>query len=158
VDEAAVTRAERTALEPFHRGESGENPFTVQHDLQQTMQNLVGIVRNEDEMRQALGELGQYTSRAARVGVSGRRDYHAGWHTALDLRNLLVVSEAIARSAIERRESRGGHFRVDCQSRSDEFSTINIIVKQTAGGMQVSRVPIPPMPDELRRVIEEQKS
>jgi succinate dehydrogenase / fumarate reductase flavoprotein subunit len=158
VDDASVARATRTALEPFDRGESGENPFKVQHDLQRTMQNLVGIVRNEAEMRQALEELGQYTSRAARVGVSGRRDYHAGWHTALDLRNLLVVSEAIARSAIERRESRGGHFRVDCPSRSDEFSTISIMVKQTDGAMQVSRVPIPPMPDELKRVIEEQKS
>jgi succinate dehydrogenase / fumarate reductase flavoprotein subunit len=112
VDDASVTRATRTALEPFDRGESGENPFRVQHDLQQTMQNLVGIVRNEAEMRQALEELGQYTSRAARVGVSGRRDYHNGWHTALDLRNLLVVSEAIALSAIERRESRGELKRV----------------------------------------------
>jgi succinate dehydrogenase / fumarate reductase flavoprotein subunit len=158
VDEAAVARAERTALEPFDRGDGGENPYKVQHDLQQTMQNLVGIVRNEAEMRQALGELEAYTARAARVGVSGRRDYHAGWHTALDLRNLVTVAEGITWSALERRESRGGHFREDYPQRSDEFSTVNIAVKQAAGGMRVSRVPIPPMPEELKRIIEEQRS
>jgi len=158
LDEAAVARAERMALEPFDRGEAGENPYTVQHELQQTMQNLVGIVRREAEMRQALEELEEYKGRAARVGVSGRRDYHAGWHTALDLRNLLTVSEAITRSAIERRESRGGHFRDDYPAKLDECATFNIMVKQAGGAMQVSRVPIPPMPDELKQVIEEQKT
>ncbi|MBI2187238.1 MAG: fumarate reductase/succinate dehydrogenase flavoprotein subunit, partial [Acidobacteria bacterium] len=158
LDEAAIAKAERVALEPFDRGERGENPYTVQHDLQQTMQDLVGIVRNDMEMRQALERLEQYKTRAARVGVSGRRDYHAGWHTALDLRNLLTVSEAITRSALERRESRGGHFRDDYPTRHDEYGTFNIMVKQAGGAMQVSRVPIPPMPDELKQVIEEQKS
>jgi len=158
LDDAAVSGAERIALEPFDRGDAGENPYTVQHDLQQTMQNLVGIVRTDAEMRQALGELEQYRGRAARVGVAGRRDYHAGWHTALDLRNLLTVSEAITRSAIERRESRGGHFREDYPAKHDEYSTFNVMVKQAGGAMQVSRLPIPPMPDELTQVIEEQKS
>ena len=158
IDEAAVARAERAALEPFERGDQGENPYRVQRDLQETMQNLVGIVRNEAEMRQALEHLEQYKLRAARVGVAGRREYHAGWHTALDLRNLLTVSEAIARSALERRESRGGHFRDDYPQRAEEMSTVNVMVKQVAGAMQVSRVPIPPMPDELKQVIEEQKS
>jgi len=158
LDEAAIARAERTVLEPFDRGEAGENPYRVQHDLQQTMQNLVGIVRRDAEMRQALDELGQYRARAARVGVSGRRDYHAGWHTALDLRNLLIVSEAITRSALERRESRGGHFRDDYPEKNDELAAVNMIVGDAGGAMQVSRVPIPPMPDELKQVIEEQKS
>jgi succinate dehydrogenase / fumarate reductase flavoprotein subunit len=158
LDDAAVTRAERTALAPFDRGDAGENPYKVQHDLQQTMQNLVGIVRNDPEMRQALDELEQYKARAARVGVAGRRDYHAGWHTALDLWNLLTVSEAITRSAIERRESRGGHFRDDYPARHEEFSAFNILVRQAGGAMQVARVPIPPMPPELKQVVEEQKS
>jgi len=158
LDEAAIASTERTALEPFDRGDAGENPYKVQHDLQQTMQNLVGIVRRDGEMRQALGELEQYTVRATRVGVSGRRDYHAGWHTALDLRNLLTVSEAITRSALERRESRGGHFRDDYPAKHDEFAGVNIMVRDAGGAMQVSRVPIPPMPDELKQVIEEQKS
>ncbi|MBM3818577.1 MAG: fumarate reductase/succinate dehydrogenase flavoprotein subunit [Acidimicrobiia bacterium] len=158
VSDEALARVERTALEPFERGASGENPYMVQKDLQQVMQALVGIVRQESEMREAVQTLQQLKARAARAGVSGGRDYHAGWHTALDLRNLLTVSEAIALSAIERRESRGGHFREDYPDKAAEFSTINMMVKEGAGGMQVTRVPIPPIPDELTQVIEEQKS
>jgi succinate dehydrogenase / fumarate reductase flavoprotein subunit len=122
------------------------------------MQDLVGIVRNEAEMRQALERLDEFKARAARVGVSGRRDYHAGWHTALDLRNMLTVSEAITRSAIDRRESRGGHFRDDYPSKLDECATFNVMVQQVGSAMQVARIPIPPMPDTLKQVIEEQKS
>jgi succinate dehydrogenase / fumarate reductase flavoprotein subunit len=122
------------------------------------MQALVGIVRTEPEMQQALERLVEYKDRAARVGVSGHREYHAGWHTALDLRNLLTVSEAIALSAIERRESRGGHFREDYPDKVAEFATINVMVRQVGSSMQVSRVPIVPIPDELKQVIEEQKS
>ncbi len=106
-------KAMQDSLAPFERGDSGENPYKVQSDLQDTMQALVGIVRTESEMQEALRRIQQFKDRAARVGVSGHREYHAGWHTALDLRNLLTVSEAIARSAIERKESRGGHFRED---------------------------------------------
>jgi succinate dehydrogenase / fumarate reductase flavoprotein subunit len=90
--------------------------------------------------------------------VDGHREYHSGWHTALDLRNLLAVSEAIARSAIERKESRGGHFREDHPDKVAEYSTINMMVKQGPRRMQLSRIPIPPIPDHLKQVIEEQKS
>jgi succinate dehydrogenase / fumarate reductase flavoprotein subunit len=159
VDEAAVDAAIRAALEPFERGETGENPYKVQSDLQETMQALVGIVRNESEMREALARIQQLKARAAHVGVSGHREYHAGWHTALDLRNLLTVSEAITVSALERRESRGGHFREDCPDKVAEFGTFNIMVREgREGSPQVSRVPIPPIPDYLKEVIEEQKS
>jgi succinate dehydrogenase / fumarate reductase flavoprotein subunit len=134
------------------------------------MQSLVGIVRQEEEMQEALVRIGQFNERASRVGVSGHREYHAGWHTALDLRNLLTVSEAITRSAIERKESRGGHFREDFPQKGAEFGAVNIMVRQ--GGddrnaarafletapMQVSRIPLPPMPDHLKEVIEEQKA
>jgi succinate dehydrogenase / fumarate reductase flavoprotein subunit len=159
LDKDVVDRAAQASLEPFERGDAGENPYKVQADLQDTMQSLVGIVRMEAEMQQAVVRIEEFKTRAARVGVSGHREYHAGWHTALDLRNLLTVSEAIALSAIERKESRGGHFREDYPDKVAEFGAVNIMVKQTAGGgMQVTRTAIPPMPDYLKEVIEEQKS
>jgi succinate dehydrogenase / fumarate reductase flavoprotein subunit len=159
IDDGAVGRAMNDALAPFERGDSGENPYKVQSDLQETMQSLVGIVRNEGEMREAAVQIQRLKERAQRVGVSGHREYHAGWHTALDLRNLLEVSECIALSAIERKESRGGHFREDYPDKASEFGTINVMTKRAPdGSTQVSRVPIPPMPDYLKEVIEEQKS
>jgi succinate dehydrogenase / fumarate reductase flavoprotein subunit len=159
VDDEVVDQAIKDSLASFERGDTGENPYKVQSDLQDTMQALVGIVRTESEMQEALRRIRQFKDRAARVGVSGHREYHAGWHTALDLRNLLTVSEAITRSAIERKESRGGHFREDCPDKVAEFSTVNIMVKKGPDGdLQLSRVPLPPMPDYLKDVIEEQKS
>jgi succinate dehydrogenase / fumarate reductase flavoprotein subunit len=159
VDESLVQKALQDSLVPFERGDSGENPYKVQSDLQDTMQALVGIVRTESEMQEALRRIQQFHDRAARVGVSGHREYHAGWHTALDLRNLLTVSEAVARSAIERKESRGGHFREDYPDKVAEFGTVNIMVRRgSKGELQLSRVPLPPMPDYLKQVIEEQKS
>jgi succinate dehydrogenase / fumarate reductase, flavoprotein subunit len=159
VDDGAVQLAMKASLEPFERGDGGENPYKVQADLQDTMQALVGIVRLEGEMKEALTRIQGFNERVARVGVSGSRDYHSGWHTALDLRNLMAVSEAVARSAIERRESRGGHFREDYPDKGTEFSTINMMVKQGSdGALQLSRIPIPPLPDHLKDVIEEQKS
>src|SRR5215204_5647532 len=159
VDEGAVQKALQDSLAPFERGDSGENPYKVQSDLQDTMQALVGIVRTETEMQDALRRIQQFKERAARVGVSGHREYHAGWHTALDLRNLLTVSEAVARSAIERKESRGGHFREDYPDKIAEFGNVNVMVKQgSTGDLQLSRVPLPAMPDYLKQVIEEQKS
>jgi succinate dehydrogenase / fumarate reductase flavoprotein subunit len=159
VDETLVDSAIAESLAPFERGDKGENPYKVQSDLQDTMQALVGIVRMESEMQEALRRIQQFKERAARVGVCGHREYHAGWHTALDLRNLLTVSEAITRSALERKESRGGHFREDYPDKIAEFGTVNIMVKKGPGDeLQLSRVPLPPMPDYLKAVIEEQKS
>jgi succinate dehydrogenase / fumarate reductase flavoprotein subunit len=159
VDDGAVSQAIQGSLAPFERGASGENPFKVQADLQDTMQALVGIVRVESEMKEALSRIEGFKERAARVGVEGHREYHTGWHTSLDLRNLLAVSEAIARSAIERKESRGGHFREDHPDKVAEYATINMMVKQAGGGaMQLSRIPLTPIPDHLKDVIEEQKS
>jgi len=159
VDEQVVQQAITASLTPFERGEGGENPYKVQAELQDTMQSLVGIVRTEHEMREALMRIASFKERASRVGVSGHREYHAGWHTGLDLRNLLTVSEAIARSAIERKESRGGHFREDYPDKVAEYGTINIAVRQGSGDvMEIGRIPIPPIPDHLKQVIEEQKS
>ena len=122
------------------------------------MQDLVGIVRREDEMQRALKVVGDLTRRAARIGVPGNREYNPGWHTALDLRHLLTVSEAITRSAIERKESRGGHFRDDYPDKSSDYGSFNLIVRKGSNGdMQLERVPIPPLPPELKAIIEEMK-
>ena len=158
IDPRQVDEAERWALEPFERGAKGEGPYQVQYALQELMQDLVGIVRTEAEMQRALGALDELRARAARVGVSGHREYNPGWHAALDLRNLLIVSEAVTRSAIERRESRGGHFRDDYPEKQASFGTVNFIVRKGAdGGMTVATAPIPEMPGELKRIIEEMK-
>jgi len=122
------------------------------------MQDLVGIVRNEPEMQRALDSLSGLRARASRVGVAGHREYNPGWHTALDLHNLLTVSEAIARSALERKESRGGHFRDDYPAKDPGFETINIIVrKEPDGSMAIARTPIPDMPADLKTIIEEMR-
>jgi succinate dehydrogenase / fumarate reductase flavoprotein subunit len=158
VDDGAVQRALAASLAPFERGNAGENPYQVQQDLQEAMQALVGIVRNEGEMQEAVQKLAGFNERAARAGIDGHREYNSGWHTCIDLRNLLDCSEAIARSAIERKESRGGHFREDYPDKVAEFGTFNIATKrQPDGSMKVSRLPLKEIPAALKQVIEEQK-
>jgi succinate dehydrogenase / fumarate reductase flavoprotein subunit len=151
--------AVRNALLPFERAGSGESPYAIQHELQQMMQKLVGIVREEKEMLEALSGVRALRSRAVKVGVHGNREYNPGWHTALDLENLLTVSEAIALAAIERRESRGGHFRDDYPDKVAEYATFNIVIRKAGdGSMHLERRPIPALPGELAAIIEEQKS
>ena len=158
IDERQVEAATKRSLEPFERADAPENPFKVQQDLQSMMQDLVGIVRVGDEMERALTVLDALKKRAGQVGVTGHREFNTGWHAAQDLGNLLMVSEAITRSAIERKESRGGHFRADYPDKDPAYATFNIVVKRGPDGeMQVSRVPLPPMPAELKQVIEENK-
>jgi succinate dehydrogenase / fumarate reductase flavoprotein subunit len=158
IDERQLEGAVKESLAPFDRGPSSENPFKIQQDLQGMMQEHVGIVRMEVEMQHALVALQELKARAAQAGVTGHREYNTGWHTAQDLQNLLAVSEAITLSAIERKESRGGHFRADYPDKSAEFGAVNIVVQRAAdGAMQVSRIPLPPMPAELKQVIEENK-
>jgi succinate dehydrogenase flavoprotein subunit len=159
IGQAEVDAAIRDALEPFERASAnGDGPFQVQQDLQRLMQDLVGIVRTRPEMERALEELEHLKARACRVSVPGNREYNPGWHTALDLGNLLTVSEAVTRAAIERRESRGGHFRDDCPDKDPAFGKLNILVRKGVNGrMELVREPIPAMPPELGRVIEEQK-
>ena len=159
IDQGVVEAAAREALQPFERrAEGGEGPYQIQHDLQDLMQDLVGIVRTEDEMRRALAGLDRLWERARRVGVSSNREYNPGWHTALDLGNLLTISQAITRAALERRESRGGHFREDFPDKDPAFGKVNIVVRKgPAGQMQAVREPIPEMPAELRKVLEEMK-
>jgi succinate dehydrogenase / fumarate reductase flavoprotein subunit len=157
VDSSDADDAARRALEPFDRNASeGEGPYQIQQSLQETMQDLVGIVRREDDMRQALDRIEELRARATRVSVDGNREYNPGWHTALDLGNLLTISEAITRSALERCESRGGHFRDDYPDKDGSCGTFNIVIRQGDDGkMELSRETIPPMPDELSAVIKE---
>jgi succinate dehydrogenase / fumarate reductase flavoprotein subunit len=158
VDSGEIETAAKRALEPFERQGSSENPYHVQQDLQSMMQDFVGIVRTDAEMQQALAGFGTLVERADRAGVVGHREYNTGWHTAQDLRNLLLVSEAITRAAIERKESRGGHFRADHPEKDERFGTFNIVLRPDEHGvMQVTHVPIPPMPPELKQVIQENK-
>lgn len=154
VDDAQIEAAERRALVPF--GREGENPYTIQHDLQQMMQSHVGIVRQADEMERALSALEDLHGRAQRVGVVGNREYNPGWHTALDLGPLLTVSEAIARAALTRRESRGAQFREDYPTKDEGAGKTNLVVRKGAdGAMQVESTPRSEMPPELARIIEE---
>ena len=152
-----VDLAAKRALLPFERN-STEGPYGVQYALQDMMQDLVGIVRQEKEMLQALDRIQQLKQRAARVGVSGNREYNPGWHTAIDLDNLLTVSEMVTLAALERKESRGAHFRDDFPSKDDKFGSFNIVIRKGSGGeMQVVREPIAPIPPELKQIIEEMK-
>jgi succinate dehydrogenase flavoprotein subunit len=158
IDEGDIDAAVEAALAPFERGAGGEGPYKVQYDLQDMMQDLVGIVRNEADMRRALEGIEKLKARAAAVGTSGNREYNPGWHTAMDLANLLICSEAVTRAAIERKESRGGHFREDFPGKDAAFGSFNLVCRKGTGGeMQIRREPIPEMPAELRQIIEEMK-
>jgi succinate dehydrogenase / fumarate reductase flavoprotein subunit len=161
VNKDQVEAAIRDSLAPFDRAGArgaGESPYAIQHELQDLMQDNVGIVRIEAEMKQALEGIAKLKARAANVAAEGNREYNPGWHTALDLKNLLTVSEAVTLAAIERKESRGAQFRDDFPTKSDECSKFNIVLRQGRdGSMQLSRQPTRPLPAELQQVVEENK-
>ena len=150
--------AAAAALAPFDRGRDGENPYQIQYDLQDAMQDLVGIVRTESEMQQALNEIEKLCRRADRVGVSGNREYNNGWHTSIDVGNILIVSEAVTRAALLRKESRGAQFREDFPAKDADWGKYNIRIRRGAdNAMQVEKRALAPLPDELKTVIEEMK-
>jgi succinate dehydrogenase flavoprotein subunit len=155
IDKTKIDNVAHEALMPFENSH-GENPYEIQKDLQELMQNNVGIVRTESEMQRALAQLQQLKARANRAGVTGNREYNPGWHTALDLKNLLTVSEAITRAALERKESRGAQFREDHPNKDERFGKVNTIVSKVLdGSMQVRLEPLREMPDYLKQVIKE---
>ena len=159
-DEAEVAELAAEALEPFGR-ERGENPYTVHQQLQETMQALVGIIRTEVELKQALEEIAELRERAANVAVEGHRQYNPGWHMALDLRSMLAVSRCVTTAALERTESRGGHTRDDFPGPDAKWATVNVRVRLADGGdvadVAVDHLPLPEMPDELKTLFEEKK-
>jgi succinate dehydrogenase / fumarate reductase flavoprotein subunit len=158
VNEAELQEAAAAALAPFERGPLAENPYQVQYDLQETMQGLVGIVRLESEMQQAVQEIAQLRARAGRAGIGGNREYNNGWHTSIDIGNMMIVSEAVTRAALLRKESRGAQFREDFPNKDPEWGKYNIVIRRGEGGeMVVEQRAIAAMPDELNAVVNEMK-
>ena len=155
VSDEDVRAGQWSAVAPFSV-DGGENPYSIQHDLQQSMNDLVGIIRTEGELRDALAAIEELKKRAASMSVDGHRQYNPGWHLALDLRNMLLVSEAIARAALERQESRGGHTRDDFPGPDPEWGGQNLVVSLADDGESVllNPQPLPPMPDDLKRFFE----
>jgi succinate dehydrogenase / fumarate reductase flavoprotein subunit len=156
VDAGQIEQCARETLAPFERT-GNENPYAIQAELQETMQSLVGIIRTESELKEALLRIEQYKERLQKVGVGGGREYNPAWHTALDLYAMLTVSEAVARAAIERKESRGGHTRDDYPNADAKLGTVNVAVRRQRGEIGTSLAPIPAMPDDLKALLEEKK-
>jgi succinate dehydrogenase / fumarate reductase flavoprotein subunit len=157
VDDHQITEAAKLALVPLER-ENGENPYQVQQELQEMMQSLVGIVRKEEELVQARERLKELKKRAENLAAPGNRDFNPGWHTALDMLNLLTVSEAVNMCAIERKESRGAHFREDYPNKDPESAKFNLVLKKGAdGSMQMRKEPVMAIREDLQQIIEEMK-
>jgi succinate dehydrogenase / fumarate reductase flavoprotein subunit len=155
IDPAQIDAAEKYALEPFQRP-SGESPYAVHRDLQKTMQSLVGIFRTREDVSQALSELGKLNDRWTRCSVEGSRMFNPGWHLALDLKSMLTISEAVAKSALVREESRGAHSRIDFPETSAEFGTKNnIIIRDSSGEMNLRQDKKSELPDDLKQVLAE---
>jgi succinate dehydrogenase / fumarate reductase flavoprotein subunit len=160
VSDAEIESAYKEAVAPFERAAAGttEGPYQVQYDLQNMMQKNVGIVRLQNEMEEALAGIGKLKARAAKVAVQGHCEYNPGWHTAIDLKHLLTVSEAITLCAMDRKESRGGHFREDFPNKDPEAQKYNSVISKAAdGSMKLRREPNPAIREDLKQVIEEMK-
>jgi len=160
VSEDQIDEAIKWALEPFERGEKAEheNPFQIQSDLQEEMQKLVGIVRIEKELSEALDKIEVFKTRISRVGCGGNRTFNPGWHTAMELKHMITVAEAIARAAKERKESRGGHFREDFPEKSEVFGKVNISIRKTsADKMDVTHLTKAKIREDLQLIIDEMK-
>ena len=154
IDDAQVAAAERELLAPFER-QGGESPYAVHRDLQNLMQSLVGIFRVEEDLKNALADLAKLKVRAEKVSVEGSRMFNPGWHLAFDLRNMLIVSEAVTMAALARKESRGAHSRIDYSGLDEQWGKQNNIIKEQAGQMTLETVAKPPLPDELKKVLDE---
>jgi succinate dehydrogenase / fumarate reductase flavoprotein subunit len=139
---------------PFGKS-GGENPYSIHADLEDCMHNLVGIIRTESELEQALDVIGRLRLRLEEVSVTGNRQYNPGWHMAMDLDCMLTAAEAVTRSAIERKESRGGHTRDDYPNTDPKFGSINLVTRRSRGEMTIAPEPLPEMPEELRKICEE---
>lgn len=144
----------RELLAPFE-AQGSENPYKIHSDLQDCMQDLVGIIRTESELKQALGMIQQLKERSRTVKVEGNRHFNTGWHLALDLHSLLTFAEAATLAAIERKESRGGHTRDDYPNTDPKFAKVNIVVRKADGAMTLAQEPLPEMPDDLKALLEE---
>jgi succinate dehydrogenase flavoprotein subunit len=155
IDADATAVAEREILAFFEN--TGEDPYAIHHDLQEAMQALVGIFRTREDLETSVGRLEEFRARASRARVTGSRLYNPGWHLAFDLRNMIDAAEMVARAALERRESRGAHSRLDFPKADPAFGKVNVAIRRRDGGMEVVRTPLPEMPEDLRKLFEEKK-
>ncbi|MEV4509830.1 fumarate reductase/succinate dehydrogenase flavoprotein subunit [Dactylosporangium sp. NPDC049525] len=152
---AAVEAAVETALAPLARADAGENPYTLHHELQEIMGVLVGIIRREGELRESITRLAELKERVKKVGVGGGRKYNPGWHLALDLRNMLVVSECTAKAALERTESRGGHTREDFPKMDPKWRKVNLVCSLDGEDVRLEHKPLPVMRPELQGLFDQ---
>ncbi|MBO0815959.1 MAG: fumarate reductase/succinate dehydrogenase flavoprotein subunit [Actinobacteria bacterium] len=151
--DAELAQAQAEALAPLERP-AGENPYAVHDELRQTMSDLVGIIRREDEIKTALTDLEGLRGRAANVKAEGGRAYNPGWHLALDLRNMMLIAECVAQAALERQESRGGHTRDDFPQMSPEWRRVNLICSLDDDRITLKRQPMAPMRADLMALFE----
>jgi succinate dehydrogenase / fumarate reductase flavoprotein subunit len=156
IDDQQIAISEREMLEPFERA-GGESPYEIHRDLQKTMQAKVGIFRVQGDLEHALEELQALKARAMKVSVEGSRMFNPGWHLARDLASMLCVSEAVTRSAIARKESRGAHSRIDFPDYAPVWEKQNNIIKRDGDGMKLEQRPTREMPDELKKILAEEK-
>jgi succinate dehydrogenase / fumarate reductase flavoprotein subunit len=152
LDPAAVQGALGELAAPFSEGE-GESPYRLHEDLQAIMQSRVGIFRTADDLDEAIHGLDALRARWPQARVQGGRAYNPGWNLVFDVRNMLIVSEAIARSARQREESRGAHSRLDFPDLDDGWGKKNSVVRLGVDGMEVAATPLPTMPDDLRPLV-----
>ena len=160
ITESQLEEFSKQALAPFDRETNAvdQNPFQIQANLQERMQELVGIVRVENELIQAIDKIKDFGEQAGKASCGGNRGYNPGWHTAMELKHMITVAEAIARAAKERKESRGGHFREDFPNKSEEFGKVNICIrKDGAGNMEVKKIPKLKVREDLQQIIDEMK-
>jgi succinate dehydrogenase / fumarate reductase flavoprotein subunit len=157
LDQAQIQASAQAAVLPFEcNQESGENPYQIQYDLQDVMQDRVGIIRQGPQLESALGEIERLRNRAENAIAPGSREYNSGWHTSLDLHNLLTAAEAVTRAACAREESRGAHTRDDFPRKDPEWGKVNLVLRKGASGqMEIERVPIPLMTEDLTGIVEE---
>jgi succinate dehydrogenase / fumarate reductase, flavoprotein subunit len=146
--DADLEAARAEAIAPLERS-GGENPYTVHAEVQQTMSDLVGIIRKEEEIKTALAELEKLRTRAANVSAQGGPAYNPGWHLALDLRNIMLIADCVAQAALERQESRGGHTRDDFPAMSPEWRKVNLICTLDGDRVAIRRQPMTPMREDL---------
>jgi succinate dehydrogenase / fumarate reductase flavoprotein subunit len=153
VTEEGIATSSGAALASFNT-EGGENPYTLHLALQDVMQSLVGIIRTESEMEAALKEIADLRARMANMTVEGHRQYNPGWHLSIDLHNMLLVSESVARAALQRKESRGGHTRDDFPMTDEYWAKINVIVSLADGRVDIREQALPVPPPELAELLE----
>jgi succinate dehydrogenase / fumarate reductase flavoprotein subunit len=156
LDSAQIEDAAREMLAPFERND-GESPYTIHHDLQETMQNLVGIFRTKEDLTRALEELGKLKERARRLSVEGSRLFNPGWHLAQDLKAMLTVSEAVTRSALAREESRGAHSRIDHPGLDAIWGTKNNVIVRDGSAITLRQSPVPELPTDLKQLVADEK-